>query len=107
MTPDRYCQLSEGRKRLRDVELPQVANDISIARARGGLSENAAYQSAQERRRIIAARISYLKQALARAEVIDPAKLIGNLVEFGAKLRLLRRHAPRLPTKPRPQLRYL
>ena len=38
---------------------------------------------------MIAARISYLEQTLARAEVIDPAKLSGNLVQFGAKLRLL------------------
>ena len=94
MTPDGYSQLSEELKRPRDVELPQVLNDISIARARGDLSENAEYQSARERQGMIAARISYLEQTLARAEVIAPAKLSGNLVQFGAKLRLLRRQAP-------------
>jgi len=89
MTPDGYSRLSEELKRLRDVELPQVLNDISIARALGDLSENADYQSARERQGMITARISYLEQTLARAEVIDPAKLSGNLVQFGAKLRLL------------------
>ena len=94
MIPDGHSQLCEELKRIRDVELPQVLNEIRIARALGDLSENADYQSARERQEMIAARISYLEQTLARAEVIDPAKLSGNLVQFGAKLRLLRRQAP-------------
>jgi len=89
MTPEGQARLREEMKRLKEVDLPQVVKDISVARDHGDLSENAEYHAAKERQGMIVARISYLEQTLSRAEVIDPSKLRGSKVQFGAKVKLL------------------
>jgi transcription elongation factor GreA len=89
MTPEGHARLREELKRLREVELPQVVKDIGTAREHGDLSENAEYHAAKERQGMIVARINHIEQSLSRAEVIDPAKLGGNKIQFGAKVRLL------------------
>jgi transcription elongation factor GreA len=38
---------------------------------------------------MIVARISSIEQSLSRAEVIDPSKLSGSKVQFGARVKLL------------------
>jgi transcription elongation factor GreA len=88
MTPDGHARLREELKRLKESELPQVVKDIGVAREHGDLSENAEYHAAKERQGMIVARISYLENALALAEVIDPSKLKGNKIQFGARVRL-------------------
>src|ERR1700679_64783 len=89
MTPEGQARLREEIKRLREVELPQVVKDIGTAREHGDLSENAEYHAAKDRQGMIMARITFLEQTLARAEVIDPSKLSGNKVQFGAKVKLV------------------
>lgn len=89
MTPEGHARLREELKRLREVEAPQVVKDIATAREHGDLSENAEYHAAKERQGMIVARISYIEQTLSRAEIIDPSKLSGSKVQFGAKVRLL------------------
>jgi transcription elongation factor GreA len=88
MTPEGHARLREEMRRLKEVDLPQVVKDIAAAREHGDLSENAEYHAAKERQGMIVARISYLEQALSRAEVIDPGKLRGNKIQFGAKVKL-------------------
>jgi len=89
MTPEGQARLREELKRLKEVELPQVVRDIGTAREHGDLSENAEYHAAKERQGMIVARISFIEQTLARAEVIDPSKLKGTKVQFGARVKLL------------------
>ncbi len=89
MTPEGQARLREEMKRLREVDLPQVVRDIGTAREHGDLSENAEYHAAKERQGMIVARISFLEQTLSRAEVIDPSKLSGKKVQFGAKVRVV------------------
>ncbi len=89
MTPEGQARLREEIKRLREVELPQVVKDIGTAREHGDLSENAEYHAAKERQGMIVARINHIEQSLSRAEVIDPSKLSGSKIQFGAKVRLL------------------
>jgi transcription elongation factor GreA len=89
MTPEGQVRLREELKRLRERELPQVVKDIGVAREHGDLSENAEYHAAKERQGMIVARISYIEQALSRAEVIDPTKLSGSKVQFGARVKLV------------------
>lgn len=89
MTPEGQARLREELERLKKVELPQVVKDISVARDHGDLSENAEYHAAKERQGLIVARISFIEQTLSRAEVIDPSKLSGSKVQFGAKVKLL------------------
>ncbi len=89
MTPEGHQRLRDELHRLKEVEMPQVVKDIATARDHGDLSENAEYHAAKERQGMIHARTTYLEDVLSRAEVIDPAKLSGDTVKFGAKVALL------------------
>ncbi|AUX42927.1 transcription elongation factor GreA [Sorangium cellulosum] len=88
MTPEGQARLREEMRRLKEIDLPQVVKDIGTAREHGDLSENAEYHAAKERQGMIVARITFLEQTLSRAEVIDPSKLSGSKVQFGAKVKL-------------------
>jgi transcription elongation factor GreA len=88
MTPEGQARLRDELERLKKVELPQVVKDIGVARDHGDLSENAEYHAAKERQGLIVARISFIEQTLSRAEVIDPSKLSGSKVQFGARVKL-------------------
>ena len=70
------------------MERPKISKEIEVARAHGDLRENAEYHAAKERQGMIVARIGYIENALSRAEVIDPTKLSGKKVQFGARVRL-------------------
>ena len=89
MTRPGYDRLREELKRLREVDAPQVSRDIGVAREHGDISENAEYHAAKERQGMIMARMKYIEDALSRAEVIDPSKLKGEKVQFGARVKLL------------------
>ena len=71
-------------KRLKDVERPANSKAIEIARGHGDLSENADYSAAKEEQGLIEAKIRELEAKTALAEVIDPTKLSGSKVRFGA-----------------------
>jgi transcription elongation factor GreA len=88
MTPEGQVRLREEMRRLKEVDLPQVVKDIGTAREHGDLSENAEYHAAKERQGMIVARITFLEQTLSRAEVIDPSKLGGSKIQFGARVKL-------------------
>jgi transcription elongation factor GreA len=88
MTPRGQKKLREELKRLREVERPKNVQDIEIARAHGDLSENAEFHAAKERQSFIEGRSREIDSILAQAEVIDPAKLSGDRVVFGATVRL-------------------
>jgi len=88
MTPACHVRLKAELKHLKDVERQQVAKDIEVARGHGDLSENADYDAAKERQGMIEARIRELEAKTALAEVIDPTKLSGERVVFGATVTL-------------------
>lgn len=89
MTPQCHDRLRAELKHLREVDSPQVVRDIGTAREHGDLSENAEYHAAKDRQGMIMARIKHIEDALSRAEVIDPAKLSGDKVQFGAQVGLV------------------
>lgn len=88
MTPRGQQALRDELKRLREVERPKNVRDIEEARAHGDLKENAEYHAAKERQGFIEGRSKDIEAILAQAEVIDPAKLSGSRVVFGATVRL-------------------
>ncbi|RJO66113.1 MAG: transcription elongation factor GreA [Myxococcales bacterium] len=88
MTPTGKQKLREELDRLKSVERPRIIGEIERARAHGDLSENAEYQYAKEEQGMIEARLRELEDKLGRAEVIDPSKLSGERVMFGAKVRI-------------------
>src|SRR5258706_12935924 len=89
MTPEGQKRLRDELHRLKDTDMPQVVRDISTARDHGDLSENAEYHAAKDRQGMLHARAKYIEDVLSRAEVIDPSKLSGHTVKFGAKVALL------------------
>ena len=88
MTPRGVKRLREEFKRLREVERPKNVLDIEVARAHGDLKENAEYHAAKERQSFIEGRSREIEGILALADVIDPGKLSGDRVVFGATVRL-------------------
>jgi len=88
MTPRGQQALRDELKRLREVERPKNVRDIEEARAHGDLRENAEYAAAKERQGFIEGRSREIESILAQAEVIDPAKLSGSKVVFGATVKL-------------------
>jgi len=71
-------------KRLKDIERPNIAKVIEVARGHGDLSENADYDAAKEEQGMIEAKIRAFESKLALSEVIDPESLSGDRVTFGA-----------------------
>jgi transcription elongation factor GreA len=88
MTPEGNVRLKEELKNLKEVERHKISREIGVAREHGDLSENAEYHAAKERQGWIEARIKDLEDKLSRAEIIDPTKLSGSKVAFGATVKL-------------------
>lgn len=84
MTPSGYASMKAQLKKLKDVDRPANSRAIEIARGHGDLSENADYSAAKEEQGLIEAKIRELEAKTAMAEVIDPTKLSGSRVKFGA-----------------------
>jgi transcription elongation factor GreA len=88
ITPEGHTRLREELNNLRSVERPAIIQAIATAREHGDLSENAEYHAAREKQSFIEGRIKEIEDKLARAEVIDPAKVAGDRVAFGATVKL-------------------
>lgn len=84
MTPSGHATMRAQLKKLKEVDRPANSRAIEIARGHGDLSENADYSAAKEEQGLIEARIREYDAKLSLAEVIDPTKLSGNRVRFGA-----------------------
>jgi len=84
MTPTGYASMKAQLYKLKNVDRPANSKAIEIARGHGDLSENADYSAAKEEQGLIEAKIRELEAKIAMAEVIDPTKLSGTRVKFGA-----------------------
>ena len=88
MTTKGYQFLVEELKRLKSVERPKNVREIEEARGHGDLSENAEFHAAKERQSLLDVQIRETEDKLARAQVIEVAKLSGDKVVFGATVGL-------------------
>jgi transcription elongation factor GreA len=88
MTPRGQQNLKDELKQLREVERPKNVQDIEEARAHGDLRENAEFHAAKEKQAFIEGRSRQIESILAQAEVIDPGRLSGTRVVFGATVKL-------------------
>lgn len=89
MTAPGLQRLEDELRQLRSEERPAVIRAIAEARSHGDLSENAEYHAARERQSFIEGRIAELEEIVSGVEVIDPASLSGDVVMFGANVRLV------------------
>ena len=84
ITPAGLEKIKEELHRIKTIDRRQNIRDIEEALEHGDLSENAEYQYAKEKQAQIAGQIQRLEDTIARAEVIDPRKLGGSKIVFGA-----------------------
>jgi transcription elongation factor GreA len=88
MTMEGYRKLEVELHRLKSEERPRIIQQIADAREHGDLSENAEYHAAKDAQGLNEAKVAELEDKIARAEVIDPSKLSGTSVKFGATVTL-------------------
>ena len=89
MTVQGHAALEAELKHLKSVERPYIINAISVARDHGDLSENAEYHAAKEKQGFIEGRIQELESKLSLAQVIDPTSMSGDVVRFGATVKIV------------------
>jgi transcription elongation factor GreA len=89
MTPKGFAQLNEELRFRQQEERPRIIEAISEARAHGDLSENAEYHAAKEAQSHNEGRVGELEDLIARAEIIDLAKMSGSKIKFGATVKLI------------------
>jgi transcription elongation factor GreA len=89
MTANGFETLKEELRWRQQEERPRIIEAISEARSHGDLSENAEYHAAKEAQSLNEGRIGELEDLVARAEVIDIAKLSGSTIKFGATVMLV------------------
>jgi transcription elongation factor GreA len=88
ITPAGHEKLKQELHRLKTVDRRKISLEIGVARELGDLSENFEYHAAKNRQGLIEAKIRDIEDKLSRAQVIDPSKLSGDRVVFGAKVQL-------------------
>jgi transcription elongation factor GreA len=89
MTAAGFSALETELRHRQTVERPRIIEAIAEARAHGDLSENAEYHAAKEAQSHNEGRIAELESIISRAEVIDVSKLSGEVVKFGATVKLV------------------
>jgi transcription elongation factor GreA len=88
MTVEGFHKLEAELHRLKSVERPRIIQAIAEARQHGDLAENAEYHAAKEAQGLNESKVAEIEDKLSRADVIDPAKLSGSTVKFGATVTL-------------------
>ncbi len=84
-----YDALNAELKTKKGIERPEIIKAIAEAREHGDLSENAEYHSAKEKQSFIEGRIKELEGLISRADVIEPSKMSGPTIRFGATVDLI------------------
>jgi transcription elongation factor GreA len=82
-----FQRVKQELERLKN-ERPGIIQAIKDAREEGDLSENAGYDAARERQGMLEAKISFIESRMPLFNVIDPIRLDGNKIIFGATVRL-------------------
>src|SRR6478752_4128740 len=88
MTPRGAQLLKDELKKRKEVDRYKIVKAIEEARGHGDLSEDADYSAAKEAQSFNEGRIKELETMLALSDVIDPSKLAGDKVVFGARVKL-------------------
>jgi len=88
ISPAGYARLDAERKRLVEVERPEVVRAVSWAASNGDRSENADYIYGKRRLREIDRRVRYLIKRLEAAEIVASAGRDTDQVFFGATVTL-------------------
>ncbi|MFO8054387.1 MAG: transcription elongation factor GreA [Bacteroidales bacterium] len=87
-----------GLKKLKDelhyletIERPKISQQISEARDKGDLSENAEYDAAKEAQGLLEAKIAQLKELVSKARILDESKIDDSKVLLFSNVRIKNR----------------
>ena len=75
LSQEGYDQLKKELNTLKSIDGPRVINQISEARDKGDLSENAEYDAAKEAQGLLEARIAKLENELSNVRVLDKSEM--------------------------------
>ena len=89
LSKEKFDELTKELEHLKTVRRREIAEQLEYARSLGDLSENAEYDAAKERQGHISRRLGELEDAIARAQVIDPAQITHEKIVFGATVKLV------------------
>jgi transcription elongation factor GreA len=84
-----YDDLKEELYKLKSIERPKIINQISEARDKGDLSENAEYDAAKEAQGLLETRIAKLESDISNARIIDEKDLDTSIVRLLTKVTIL------------------
>lgn len=70
-------------KRLIEVDLPQVVQEIETARGHGDLKENAEYHAAKDKQKLLASQVSELQDSLTSPQAIRLEEVVADEIKFG------------------------
>src|SRR5438445_11940513 len=88
ITPEGFARLQGEKKRLLDVERPEVVKTVAWAASLGDRSENADYIYGKRRLREIDRRVRFLIKRLEAAEIVRSSGRDTDQVFFGAQVRV-------------------
>jgi transcription elongation factor GreA len=86
LSQEGYDNLKVELNTLKSVDRPRVINQISEARDKGDLSENAEYDAAKEAQGLLEARIAKLENDMANARVLDKSEMDTSSVHLLTKV---------------------
>lgn len=89
MSKEGYDKLRAQLDRMKNDDMPRIAEQIAQARGYGDLSENAEYDAAMEAQGMLQARINDLQEKLTRAYIVDKTNIPTDRVVFGSKVKVL------------------
>ena len=85
LTQEWYNKLADELHDLKINVLPEILVRLKDSIAQGDISENAEYETAQNDRNMVEARIKYLEKLLADATIID-ASSVSDDIRYGSKV---------------------
>ena len=89
MSKEGYDKLRAQLDKMKNEDMPRIAEQIAQARGYGDLSENAEYDAAMEAQGMLQARINDLQDKLARGMIVDKSTLPTDRVVFGSTVTVL------------------
>jgi transcription elongation factor GreA len=89
MSKEGYEKLKAQLDKMKNEDMPRVAEQIAQARGYGDLSENAEFDAAVEAQGMLQARINDLQSKLGQAYIVQKSNLSTDRVAYGLKVRVL------------------
>ena len=83
VTAQKLAEKKAELERIQKVDIPQNAQDVAEAKAKGDLKENQEYKSAKEQQHFLSLQLAQLQSELNRAVVFDPTTSTTSMVSFG------------------------